>query len=52
VGCVELSEEFDVRVFSLKAKSVGIVGKDIGTPITTKPVLVNLDALRNDNSFG
>ena len=52
VGRIKHSEEFNVGVFSLIAEPVGIVGKNIGTALATKVVLVPLYALGDHNSLG
>jgi hypothetical protein len=49
---IEFSEELDVCVFSLKAKPVGIIRKDMGTIGAAEFELVGLDTLGDDNSPG
>ena len=49
---MEFPEELNVSVFSFKAKSVGIIGKKVGTMSSTEFVLVGLNALGDHNGAG
>jgi hypothetical protein len=47
VGSIELTKQFNVPVFSFKAKSVIIIWKEIGAMLLTGGVLVSLNTLGN-----
>ena len=51
MGGIEIPKELDVRILSLKAKPVGVIGKEVGTTSTAEFVLVWFDALGNDNTL-
>jgi hypothetical protein len=49
VGGVEFSKKTNVGNLSLKAEPIRVIGKEVGTTGTAKPVLVGFDTLGNDN---
>ncbi len=48
MGSQEFSKELNIPVFSLKAESIGIIGKDVGTMSLTIRVLVGFNTLGDD----